>query len=283
MQVQRGLSISKLALPSVGGTINVITPGIDDTRGLKITQQFASGAFLKTDIAYNSGKLKSGWGFSIAGSYWQGDGIIDNNFSLGGSYFVKIEKFLTNHRVSFTLFGAPQKHGQRSYKNPMSIYDRDYAAKIGINQAAIDSTPEYGLNYNEHWGVYEDYDFIGVGTPHPITGQLSFKKWEITKLGKTINQSERSNFFHKPMLNLRDFWNINERSYLVSTFYASFGRGGGTGLNSRGNAQFDNGIDPLDSTQFTGTNGQLDFQNIYNLNRQDINNPDYNFLSIDPK
>jgi len=282
MQVQRGLSISKLALPSVGGTINVITPSVDNEKGLKIKQQFGSGAFLKTDIAYNSGKFKNGWGFSIAGSYWQGDGIVDRTFSEGGSYFVKVEKMFLRNRLSFTAFGAPQKHGQRSFKNPMSIYDKDYAAEIGISQSKIDSTPEYGLNYNEHWGVYEDYQFIGIGTPHPITGALAFKKWELTQHGKTIIQNERINFFHKPMFNLRDFWNINEKSYLVSTFYASFGRGGGTGLNSRGNANFDNGINPTDSTQFIGTNGQLNFQNIYNLNRQDENNPEFNFLNIDP-
>jgi iron complex outermembrane receptor protein len=283
MQVQRGLSISKLATPSVGGTINVITPGIIGEKKFQIQQQFASGNFLKTDFTFNSGKLKNGWGYAIALSYWQGDGIIDGTWSQGGSYFAKLEKITGKHRISLTGFGAPQKHGQRSFKNPMSVYNRDYAREIGFDAGALDSVPEYGMTYNEHWGTYEDYEFIGIGTEHPITGELSFDHWRITRHGSKITLNERSNFFHKPMFSLRDFWTISNRSVLVTTVYASFGRGGGTGLDSRGNAKFENTLAFPDSLVFTGTIGQLDFQSLYNGNRQAVNNSDYGFINIDPQ
>ena len=42
--------------------------------------------------------------------------------------------------------------------------------------------------------------------------------------------NERINYFHKPQINLSDFWNINKKMYLSTVTYASFGKGGGTSL-----------------------------------------------------
>src|SRR5688572_25399179 len=50
MQVQRGLSASKLAVPSVGGTINVITKGFDTKEGGRIRQEIGSNGYYKGSI-----------------------------------------------------------------------------------------------------------------------------------------------------------------------------------------------------------------------------------------
>ncbi|RLD58291.1 MAG: TonB-dependent receptor, partial [Bacteroidetes bacterium] len=42
IQVQRGLGASKLALPSVGGTMNIITKGIENKRNINIKQEVNS-------------------------------------------------------------------------------------------------------------------------------------------------------------------------------------------------------------------------------------------------
>ncbi|MDW8088802.1 MAG: carboxypeptidase-like regulatory domain-containing protein [Bacteroidia bacterium] len=41
------------------------------------------------------------------------------------------------------------------------------------------------------------------------------------------------NFYHKPLISLSHFWNISERIQLLTSVYASFGRGGGSGILSR--------------------------------------------------
>ncbi|MEO0041394.1 MAG: hypothetical protein RL329_842, partial [Bacteroidota bacterium] len=60
MQVQRGLGASKLALPSVGGTINILTKGIDSRREIGVKQEVGNNGFTQTTFGYNSGKLKNG-------------------------------------------------------------------------------------------------------------------------------------------------------------------------------------------------------------------------------
>ena len=73
IQVQRGLGASKLALPSVGGTMNIITKGIDANFGGTIKQEVGSDGFLRTSLGLTSGQLNHGWGVTVAGSYKQGN------------------------------------------------------------------------------------------------------------------------------------------------------------------------------------------------------------------
>ena len=109
MQVQRGLSASRLALPSVGGTINILTTGIDSKKSLRFKQDFASGNYTRSELTLNSGKLKGDWGIVFNGTYKRGNGIVDANFTEGFSYYVKIEKFFKSHRLSLSAMGAPPK------------------------------------------------------------------------------------------------------------------------------------------------------------------------------
>ena len=150
IQVQRGLGASKLAIPAVGGTINILTSGIDSKEGLKFSQNIGGNGYLKTTLGYNSGKLKNGWGYSLAASYKKRDGWVDQTWSRGSFYYLKVQKKINNHRLSFTAFGAPQSHGQRSYKKAISLYDKSFAADLGVDTTGVDG--DYGLQYNEHWG-----------------------------------------------------------------------------------------------------------------------------------
>ena len=92
MQVQRGLGASKLALPSVGGTINIITKGVGSEEGGKIKQEIGSGGYLRTSFGYTTRDFKIGK-FNIAGSFKRSNGIIDETFSEG---FLLFEMAKTN-------------------------------------------------------------------------------------------------------------------------------------------------------------------------------------------
>ena len=42
MQVQRGLGASKLALPAIGGTVNILTQGIENKKKTSVKQEMGA-------------------------------------------------------------------------------------------------------------------------------------------------------------------------------------------------------------------------------------------------
>ena len=60
IQVQRGLGASKIAIPSVGGTMNILTKGTGNKKGGSIKQEIGSYGKLRTTLGYNSGRMKNG-------------------------------------------------------------------------------------------------------------------------------------------------------------------------------------------------------------------------------
>ena len=198
IQVQRGLGATKLAMPSVGGTMNILTQATGGKRMIRVSQEYGTGNFLRTSLAYKSGTLKNGWGVLFSGSYKQGEGWVDGANTQGAFYYLKIQKKIKNHIVSLSGFGAPQQHGQRSYSQPIEYWDSDYARSVGIADSAIDSERDNGIQFNQHWGY---------------------------RNGETFN--ERRNYYHKPQITLKDFWKINDKLSWSNIAYTSIGRGGG--------------------------------------------------------
>ena len=242
VQVQRGLGASKLALPSVGGTMNIITAGIEQKRKISVKQEVGSKGYLRTSVSYISGQLKGGWGVTAAGSYKRGNGWVDQTFTKGWFYYVKVDKKLGKHILSITAMGAPQEHGQRRYKKPIATYDSVYAAKLGVDKAPQDyfntiyldpnSMVNKGLRYNSDWGRYTNLD------------------------GKEITLNDKKNYYHKPLFTLRHFWSASNKFYLSNILYLSLGNGGGTSTKKS--------VKPNYITE----EGQINFQDYYNINVQ---------------
>ncbi|NTV84529.1 MAG: TonB-dependent receptor plug domain-containing protein, partial [Bacteroidales bacterium] len=242
IQVQRGLGASKLALPSIGGTMNIITAGIQQKRQIKVKQEVANDGYFRTSVGYTSGQLPHGWGITAAGSYKTGKGWVDQTYTKGWFYYLKVDKKLGDHLVSFSAMGAPQEHGQRRYQKPMATYDSDYAYDQGVTQnpgsyyntTYLDSNymVDKGTRYNPDWGKYTD------------------------KNGNEVILNEKVNYYHKPQFTLRDFWNINEKLYLSNIIYLSLGNGGGTSLKR--SVRADQG--------FITEDGQIDMQRYYDIN-----------------
>ena len=286
MQVQRGLGASKLAIPSVGGTINILTKGIEQKKSFRVKQEAGNNGFLRTTVGANSGRLDNGWGFTFAGSYKRGDGWVDNTWTEGWFYYFKIDKQLGNHNISLTGFGAPQEHAQRSWKMSIPDHDAEYGRDLfegsedlynvmvahnqgdiededldqdlevigedrdSYNQALenfVDTTDalNYGIRYNQHWGVLDRYDIIDNDTIRNGEERVT----------------ERKNYYHKPQFSLKDFWRINEKVYWSNVLYLSLGNGGGTSLS--------------DSSPPRDEQGRIDFQRIYDANA-------FGPFSIDP-
>ena len=216
IQVQRGLGATKLAMPSVGGTMNIITMSTGGKRKIKVKQEYGSGNFLRTSFAYKSGTLKNGWGVLFSGSYKQGNGWVDGLATQGGFYYLKVQKRIKSHILSLSGFGAPQQHGQRSYSQGIEYWDSEYARSLGVSASDFDSTNmDNGIRFNQHWG-YRTVD------------------------GKREVLNERRNYFHKPQITLKDFWKVNKKLSWSNMAYVSIGRGGGQRFfNSGSNILYD--------------------------------------------
>jgi hypothetical protein len=117
IQIQRGLGSSKLAISSVGGTVNFITKATDKKEGGFTSVGTANDNYLKSTVGYNTGMSKSGWGMSFMLTHWQGDGYNDGTNGAGQNYFISVGyKLNEKHNFNFLLTGAPQWHDQNFTK-----------------------------------------------------------------------------------------------------------------------------------------------------------------------
>ncbi len=189
MQVQRGLGSSKLAISSVGGTINVLTQTSNKPEGGSIMTAIGNDNYLKLLASYNTGILENGLSASVLLSRTAGDGYIDGTAFEGYNYFLALGYNPNDdHALQFTYTGAPQWHHQHSRAVDIRNYIR--YGKDG----------EPNRKYNEQWGYLNGKEY-----------------------------SWRRNFYHKPVMSLNWDWNISDRSSLSTVLYASWGRGGGSG------------------------------------------------------
>lgn len=113
VQVQRGLGSSKLAISSVGGTVNMVTRATDKQQGGYVRYNVGNDSYQSATIAYNTG-MKGKWGASVLLNHWQAHRSFAKGTSGSGqAYFVSVG-YKPNHRhqFNFMIFGAPQEHGQ---------------------------------------------------------------------------------------------------------------------------------------------------------------------------
>ncbi len=137
MQVQRGFGAAKIAVPSIGGTINIITNTTDAKKGGVIRTAIGNDGYQKLGVSLSTGLTKTGWAASVAFSQTQGDGWVDGTQFKGYSYFMNISKRINDkHTLALSVFGAPQQHNQRSYKQRVKDY-KMYPS---------------GIRYNSNWG-----------------------------------------------------------------------------------------------------------------------------------
>lgn len=249
VQVQRGLGASKLSIPSVGGTINVMSQGIDQKQKITISSELGNNQNLRQTVGYNSGRLKGGWGITAAVSIKKNNGWVENLKSQQGFYFLKIQREFLNHSISAAIMGSPQMHYQRPSRMPISFYNYNYAASLGVNLGpvpqgnyAFGTYGNFGVNQNQHWGTL-------TRNRHGGTGEELI--------------SERINYYHKPIVNFKHFWTPTEKLAISNVLYASTGKGGGTRLQ---NAQFNqNGQIAFDSIYYANTHGASIFVPAYDL------------------
>ena len=138
VQIQRGLGASKLAISSVGGTVNFVMRSTSKQQGGFAYAGFANDNYLKTTFSYDTGENDNGWSTSFLLTHWQGDGYAEGTFGQGQTYFFSLGyKMNDKHNFNFLMTGAPQWHDQNFTKSIATYLDK-------------------GRKYNNNYGYYGD-------------------------------------------------------------------------------------------------------------------------------
>ncbi len=193
IQLQRGLGASRLAVPSVGGTVSIFTKAAEAQAGSSVQQVVGNDGYTKTTVAHSTGLNENGWATSVLLSKWAGDGYIYNTKGEGYTYFFALGYAPedSDHSVNFSFLGAGQWHHQRDVW--VSIRDYQNFGEEGIDR-----------RWNTNGGVLNGEEY-----------------------------SLRRNFYNKPLATLNWDWDINSNLKLATSLYGSAGRGGGTGPRGR--------------------------------------------------
>ena len=192
IQIQRGLGASRLAVPSVGGTISIFTKSAELAQGGSLTQLVGNDGYTKTTAQYNTGANENGWATSLLLSKWSGDGYINGTSGEGSTYFFAVGYAPegSKHALNLSVLGAAQWHHQRT-----------------------------------SWVSIRDYQNFGKDHKDGIDRRWSSDAGFLN--GEEFNM--RRNFYNKPLATFNWDWNINSTTKLNTSLYASAGRGGGTG------------------------------------------------------
>jgi len=147
IQVQRGLGSSKLAISSVGGTLNIVTKTTDRKEGGFVGVTTGNNNYLKTIASYSTGRMEKGFAFTALMSRTAGDGYVTGTSFEGINYFLGLGWSDDNndHSVQFTVTGAPQVHNQRT----TSFF----------NMATLQNYLDFGRKYNYNHGYLNGEEF----------------------------------------------------------------------------------------------------------------------------
>jgi len=228
IQMQRGLSAVNLATPSIGGTMNIITDPAQHEKGGKVKQEVGEGGFLKSTLNYNSGLMLNDK-LAISGTIVRktGDGFIDGTWTDAWAYYLGTSYQMNDdHRLELYAVGAPQRHGQNLYKQNIATYSQELAGSIdGYN----DSAYVEGEKFEHEAGRFLNQNVAPIDPDYK--GQQYWYMYGARTTDRYSSNflNERENFFHKPLVNLNHFYDINEDMRLSSVLYWSGGSGGGTG------------------------------------------------------
>lgn len=152
MQVQRGIGASKLAISSVGGTINILTKTTDMEKGGSVYYGMGNHGYQKLGFTVSTGLYDNGWAVTLSGSHTQGDGYVKGTNFDAWSYYFNVSKRLSDKsQISFNVFGAPQWHNQRSNKKPIQMYRN--------SPDGVQSNWDYGYRNGEIYASSYAYNF----------------------------------------------------------------------------------------------------------------------------
>lgn len=233
IQTQRGLGAAKVSTPSVGGSINIVTRTTDAKKGGFASYAIGNNGYNKLLFNVSTGRTENGWALTLLGGRTWGDGYIQGTEFEGWNYFASLSKELgDDHILTFTAFGAPQWHNQRSNYDGLTV--------LGWQEVGKYMKPGEQYRYNPTYGFDK-------------TGQ---------------RRTSAKNKYHKPQLQLQHLWQIDHTSSLNTVLYASIGNGWGySGQGTRAySSSWYGANNGVLNTQFRKADGTFAYDEVQALN-----------------
>lgn len=149
VQVQRGLGSSKLAISSVGGTVNIVSKSTEKKQGGFVRMMAGNDSYFKGTVSYDTGVNENGWAFSALVDHWQAH----RKFAIGtagqGQNYLFSVGYKPNdkHAFNFLLTGAPQWHDQ-NFSDSLEDY-KELGEKQNSNSGFFE-----GSRYTERRNYY---------------------------------------------------------------------------------------------------------------------------------
>jgi len=151
LQMQRGIGYSRLAISSIGGTMDVVTKTTDMEKGGSVQYTMGNDDYNKLALTLSTGLLENGWAVTFNGSHTAGNNYVPGTNYDAWSYFFNVSKKLSkNQQISLTVLGAPQWHNQRYYPH----YIQDYRNSPLGNKLNTDYGYLNGQIYSTEYNVY---------------------------------------------------------------------------------------------------------------------------------
>lgn len=147
VQTQRGLGAAKIAVPSIGGTINTITESTDAEKGGFVGFDVGNDGYTRYGAKISTGLQENGFAVTAYADRTVGDATFADGTNFSAiSYFLNISyKINDEHKLAFNVFGAKQRHGQRQNLSSINTYRQS----------------ERGIRYNPDWG-YKNGQIVNI-------------------------------------------------------------------------------------------------------------------------
>lgn len=236
MQVQRGLGASKVAAPSIGGSINIVTNTIDAKRGGTASVGMGNDGLYNVSFSISSGLTKNGWAMTVMGAKRWANGYVQGTDYTAYNWFVNISKRINDrHQLSLTAFGSPQEHYQRSNMDGLSIAGWQQVTNYMKGKSPYRYNPTYGFGKNGE------------------------------------RKTSSFNEYHKPQISLNHQWQIDHKSSLSTALYVSIGRGSGyrgEGITSAYANSWYGASNGTLNTTYRNADGTFAYDQIQEMNEQ---------------
>ncbi len=147
VQTQRGLGAAKIAVPSIGGTINTITESTDAEKGGFVGFDVGNDGYTRYGAKVSTGLQDNGFAVTAYADRTVGDATYADGTNFTAiSYFLNVSYKLNDaHKLAFNVFGAKQRHGQRQNLSPINDY----------------RLSDRGIRYNPDWG-YKNGQVVNI-------------------------------------------------------------------------------------------------------------------------
>ncbi len=184
IQVQRGIGNSLYGDASFGGSVNIVSAGIEQERSIALSTGYGGfwsdgewvGDMEKQSLEYNSGLIDGRWNFSGRYSRQLSDGYRKDSWYDGWSYYLSLARLDPNMTTTVNIYGGPmqmhlayygisreqidedRRFNPLTYANETDNFNQPHYEVHNVIRLAENLSLDNTLFHIHGSGYYEQYD-----------------------------------------------------------------------------------------------------------------------------